>query len=283
MKRLLYITSIASVLAAGCTWERTAPSAQGPAWDRVQLHETADGAAVHDLSVRTDGELSLVDSRGDGGSSQGLLAGEKLETLARLIDRLPPSSYASSAPCTSDGFVVSVTRGGEVLTYESGSCDQTQPAGLSDLHQTLDGLIAQLQSGNQKPNPIAFTVLSEGTSCAIHQARQEVIRDRDALMGLLREMQPGRPVGIARADFSRQMVVAVFAGDKPTGGYALTADGANESSPGWLQIHLREVAPSPDARCAGAPGTTQPFVLIAVDSADASVSFESTVVVTRCD
>jgi hypothetical protein len=281
MKNLLYIAMILSGLAAGCAWDNsTAPQAQEPTWNLVRFHETAAADdSFRDLSVRTDGELTLIDGRGDGMSERGLLAGEKLETLARLIDALPPQSYAASSPCNSDGFFVSITRGGEVLTYASGSCDAGAPAALTELHQMFDRLALEVL--DHKVVTVEFRTLQAGAQSHIRTARRMVIRDRDALVQLLREHQPDQPVAIPRVDFSRQMVVAEFSGDRPTGGYEVGVAGIERTDSGWLRVRLDEVEPG--SRCAVSPAVTQPFTIVVVDGHDPDVLFESDVTTTRCD
>ena len=279
MKNLLSLTLILGLLTAGCAWERTsAPQAQGPAWNLVRFHESANTTSFVDLSVQADGKLTLVDSRGEGASDMGLLADENLETLARLIDALPPQSYAFPTPCSSGGFFVSVTRGGEVMTYASAPCDSAAPAALSQLHRLFDGLTTGVWS--PKTDPVPFTSLLAGAVCSVHQSGQQIVRDRDALMQLLHDLNPGNPTGVPSVDFSRQMVVAVFLGDLPTTGYGVNVGGAELTDSGWLHIHLSEAAPG--NLCGVGTMITQPFALVAVSSHATNVLFDTKISETQC-
>jgi hypothetical protein len=240
----------------------------------VRYHETAGGqnGSYLDLTVRPDGELTL-DGRGNE-ASRGLLAGEKLETLARLIDALPPQSYGPPTPCSEDGFFVSVTRGGEVLTFASGSCDVSAPAPLTDLSQLFQDLAAQ--AGEHRVRPVQYQILTHGIYSAIREPGRVIVRDRDALVQLLKAHRPNAPVAIPRVDFSTQMVVAAFLGDCPGSGYALDLDAAEETESGWLRIRFVRTAPPAD--CAAGGGITQPFVMFAVERRPGDVLFEDRMV-----
>jgi hypothetical protein len=274
MKNFLLLTLAFGWFTAGCGWDRaTAPRLQEPSWGLVRFHETIDGpeAGYVDLTVRPDGELTLADGRGNAPSSRGLLAGEKLETLARLVDALPPQSYAPLSPCTPDGFFVSVTRGGEVLTFASGTCDAGCPESLSGLSDLFHGLAAEL--GEPRTQPVPFRVLLRGTASAVHVGEREIVRDRDAFVALLARHCAGGPVAVPRIDFGTEMVVAEFLGDRPSGGYFVDASAVERTESGWMRISFDEVAPGPS--CPVTQGRTQPFVVLAVQRQDGDVLFSS--------
>ncbi len=278
---LLILALALGGLTAGCGPDQvTGSGSKSPTWDMVQFHNVAAGDQdlTKDLTVRSDGDLNLSEGRGNAVSTRGLLAGEKLETLARYVAALPPHSYASSTPCPSDSFVVSVARGSEVLTYVTGSCDPAPPAALTGMRSEFDQLVGEL--GEARLRVVSYTVLAQGVHSAIHDQRELIVRDRDALLRLLAEHSPGAPVAIPRIDFASQMVIAAFLGDQPSNGYAVSVDGVEQTDSNWLRLDFRQVDPGPS--CVISASVTQPFVLVAVPAESGSVLYATTTVETQC-
>jgi hypothetical protein len=266
MKKLTYIllTLALGGIAAGCGWDRsTAPQSQNAAWQLVRFHRAGDATSTGflDLSVESNGELTLVSGRGEASSSRGLLAGERLETLARLVGALPPHSYTPASPCESDGFFISITRGGEVTTYASGSCDPGRPEALSQLSDEMLRLRDEISASRSRV--VSYTVLARGVSSALRQPQTVLVRDRDALARLLREHSPERPVVLPKVDFKNQIVVAQFLGEQPTNGYEIDATGAEITESGMLRVQWLQVEPG--AGCELSAAASSPFVLVAVE------------------
>jgi hypothetical protein len=281
MKTSLIVILILGGLAAGCGLDRTtAPKPHEASWNLVRFHETTSAVegSYKDLFVRSDGAITLDDGRGDAVSAVGLLAGEKLETLARLIDALPPQSYLPPTPCTTDGFFVSVARDGAVTTYASGLCDPATPASLSNVSTLMQELLAEVTSPRTQFVP--FTILLQGTASAVTLPRREVIQDRDALMRILSTHRPDQPVAVPQVDFKRQMVVAEFLGTREGDGYGVTVASAGKTEDGWLRIGF--VRTEPNLACVSSSAATQPFVLVALERRSGGILYETTTAVTPC-
>jgi protease stability complex PrcB-like protein len=71
-------------------------------------------------------------------------------------------------------------------------------------------------------------------------------------------------------DFSRDMVVALFMGERPTGGFAIEVTRIERTDSG-LSVHYRTTRPDPAAMQPQA--LTQPFHLIALPRSDDPVTF----------
>ena len=72
-------------------------------------------------------------------------------------------------------------------------------------------------------------------------------------------------------DFSKEMVVAVFMGSRPTGGFSVEITSAAESG-GKFVVSYRESAPRPDAMTAQV--LTAPYHLAAVAKSALPIAFE---------
>lgn len=270
-----------ALVAAGCSSDRsTDPGQQDDGWSLVRLHEQAPAGGYQDLSVQPDGSLWLEDGRsGDRSSSRGLLAGERLETLARLIDDLPRRSYSDESQCVDGTYFISVTRGGEVTTFATNVCDLEAPRSLSPVRETLAMVAEEVTAPRFEAVP--FRVLAVGETSRIGQARRIVVESRDALLRLLEEHNPTAPIALPQVDFRQQVVIARFLGAKPSGGFGVDVEFVERTETGWLRVEYAEQAPTSDCGVSLAP--TQPFVLIAVERPDGGFLFESRTIAARCD
>jgi hypothetical protein len=82
---------------------------------------------------------------------------------------------------------------------------------------------------------------------------------------------PGRPQ--PQVDFSREMVVGVFAGSRNSAGYSVDIVSAQDQQ-GTLVVRYREVVPARGAVTAQI--ITSPYQLVAVPRHDGTVRFEKT-------
>jgi hypothetical protein len=276
---LLYIAIAAVVTAAGCASDRTtAPGSEDGDWSLVRFHE-ASGGVYRDLTLQRDGTLWLEDGRtGDASSARGLLAGERLETLVRLIDDLPRRSYTPATGCENDGYFVSLTRAGEVATFASGSCDESAPQALTSLHALLSMVVEEVRE--PRLQTVRFQVVAAGSRSDIRVPRRVVLENLDDLLGLLQEHDPGQSVVVPRIDFRHQLVIAHFLGEKPSGGYGVSLEFVERTDAGWLSLHYLEESPG---SCTVFALPTQPYVIVAVERPEGGILFESETVEAACN
>ena len=84
--------------------------------------------------------------------------------------------------------------------------------------------------------------------------------------GAIMEPPPPRP----EVDFSREMLVGVFAGTKPSGGHAVTIDRIRLAR-GGLLVSYRPEAPDPSGMMLTV--LTQPHHLVRVERVDGEIEF----------
>jgi hypothetical protein len=111
--------------------------------------------------------------------------------------------------------------------------------------------------------------LDRGGQSEIGMQRQVTVRDRDEWASLWRMHAPGRPA--PAVDFSREMVVGVFMGTRPTGGFAVDIVGYRDSGSDVV-VQYRETAPSPDA--ISAQVIVSPYHLVVIPGRTGIVTFE---------
>jgi hypothetical protein len=67
--------------------------------------------------------------------------------------------------------------------------------------------------------PVAFKALERGDQSSIESAREVVVRTAAEWKGFWKQHSPGQPP--PAVDFAKSMVVGVFLGSRPTGGYTV--------------------------------------------------------------
>ena len=121
---------------------------------------------------------------------------------------------------------------------------------------------------------IPIKTIEKGTQSNVEDPRMVIVRSSDEWAKLWRAHAPDRtPPSV---DFSRDMIVGVFLGSRPTAGYQVEIVGArldDERSPhGALVVQYRVTAPAADAVTAAV--LTMPCHLVAVAARAGDVKFE---------
>ena len=125
------------------------------------------------------------------------------------------------------------------------------------------GPIAMAASDAHPAKQVSFQTVEKGIYSGVRERLQIVIREQPEWKNLwqrhasIKAHHPPPPA----MDFSDQIVVAVFLGDKPTGGYEIAIISA-EQSEGVLTVSFSEKGPRPDAITTQA--FTQPFHIVRV-------------------
>ena len=91
---------------------------------------------------------------------------------------------------------------------------------------------------------VAFTSVHHGTQSQIEEAREVTIRTAAEWEALWKEHAPPS-ARLPRVDFSKDMVVGVFLGTRPTGGYSVDIVSV-ESTAGETVVTYRETQPARD-------------------------------------
>jgi hypothetical protein len=117
--------------------------------------------------------------------------------------------------------------------------------------------------------PVAPMTLDKGDQSNVDDAKQAVVRTEAEWAKLWNQHSPDhqRPA----VDFSRQMVIGVFMGSRPTAGFSIDIVSTIQAN-GVLTVRYREVIPSRDAITAQV--ITSPFDLVTVPAFAGDVRFE---------
>ena len=213
-----------------------------------------------------------------GASSRGLLAGENLETLTRLIGALPPAGYVGP-PAQEESFFLSVVDEGETKQYNAVFDDPAAPPALRDLVGYLQTWLQDATS--PKPDPLDFRILSQGEQSGVVREVRRLVRDRDDLVVLLDSFRSHRPSFLPAVDFRKETVVAIFLGERPSSGHLVTISGAGLTKCSQIIVSERQIVPGEN--CPVEATTATPYVLAALaTSAAADLLVETDVLTQSC-
>ena len=90
---------------------------------------------------------------------------------------------------------------------------------------------------------VAFKTIDRGGQSNIESAREVVVRTPAEWRALWKQHAPGRKPTVV--DFSRSMIVGVFLGSRPTGGYSVDITGIERKGT-ELVVTYREGRPAPN-------------------------------------
>jgi len=121
----------------------------------------------------------------------------------------------------------------------------------------------------QGSTPVPIRTIDKGQESAIDSARQVTVAGPEEWEKLWHEHAPNRPV--PQVDFSRDIVVGVFLGTRPTAGFGVEITAAREEGAG-IVVQYRENRPPPGAIAAQI--LTAPYHLVVIPK-HSEVRFES--------
>ena len=113
--------------------------------------------------------------------------------------------------------------------------------------------------------------IDKGEQSNIDSARQVVVRTEVEWTKLWQQHSPDRPR--PAVDFSKEMIVGVFTGSRPTAGYNVSIV-STFAKDGNVLVRYRESAPRPGTMAAQV--LTFPYHLVAIPKASGEVKFEKT-------
>ena len=121
----------------------------------------------------------------------------------------------------------------------------------------------------QVPSTVPMKTIEKGMDSQVDKSQQVAARSAEEwakLWNLHAGERPRPPV-----DFAREMVVGVFLGSRPTGGFSIDVVGAREEG-GALVVQYRETRPPP--RSVAAQILTSPYHIVTLPARGGGVRFE---------
>lgn len=124
---------------------------------------------------------------------------------------------------------------------------------------------ASAQSLMQSASEVTFQTVSKGSRSGVRDPRQVVLRSQAEWIALWAQHVSAdvNPVPPPTIDFTKDLVVAVFLGEKPTGGYDVAISRAQRGDDAVV-IYYRERTPAPGALVT--QSLTHPFHIVRINT-----------------
>lgn len=129
--------------------------------------------------------------------------------------------------------------------------------------------------------PVEFIIFNEGDFGGYEGKGNFVIRNTEEWQGAWEKLhsnivpQPKPPI----IDFSKNVMIVIFSGEKPTGGYSVSVSSIKESS-NSLFVFIKESRPGQN--CQVTQAITKPYTIIQTDFFEGEVIFEVKEVIYDC-
>lgn len=142
-------------------------------------------------------------------------------------------------------------------------------------------IVIDFSSGTSVTPSVSFRVLDTGTHAADVSLRKNYAAYSQADIVRLWELAHGTDgAKLPMVDVSKEYVVGVFAGQKPTGGHSVSvASIVDNENVRTVFVTLTK----PGEGCMVTEALTNPYQIIAVPFSDASLTHKDTEVVTACN
>lgn len=129
---------------------------------------------------------------------------------------------------------------------------------------------------DEGPRALPFGELARGNNSHQTERRHMLITDQATLLAVWRDLDGRMPPSI---DFERQAVLAVFMGQRRTGGYSIRVDEVVRDGD-VLKVGVE--TRSPGADCITTQALTEPYHLVVIPSGAVRAEFQSRNVVVSC-
>jgi hypothetical protein len=126
---------------------------------------------------------------------------------------------------------------------------------------------------NKSTDRVSFKTIAKGLRSGIREPSQIAVRSQSEWQKLWRQHTSTStvPAPLPVVDFDKEIVAAVFLGEKPSGGYGLEISSA-EVADSSLTVFVKETSPKPGAIVTQA--INQPFHIVRIETAGVkTVSF----------
>ena len=272
----LLLAGVLLLTLGGCSsGDLTAPDDVRASWDSLEYRSTV----ADTLSINGRGEILFRGA--ETGADTGLLGADMWRSLETALASAELEPLPDVSPMTHRG-VISVTADGVQAGFTWTSIEE-----LTEDQRLLVGLLEELRAEALGPDedervyPIPSERILRGLDARATQPAQMVIRDSDMLLELLGDQLDRPGVVIPQVDFSREMVIAVFLGQRSHEWFDVRIDPtANMTASGYLQIAVTQFVRAPECPVPDAEGA--PFDMVRTRKVEGEVFFLWDRVVTGC-
>lgn len=157
--------------------------------------------------------------------------------------------------------------------YFYGPTDVREPRAIAPETQQ-----ASASASTPETKDVTFTVIGHGKQSLVHERKNYAAFTEEDFAKLWK--QTGSTDKMPTIDFTKAYVVAVFAGDKSTGGHAVSVTSIKDAGDARVFHVLLE---KPGAGCVTSQELTSPYQVIRVPNSDASLAHTDVEVEVPCN
>lgn len=143
-------------------------------------------------------------------------------------------------------------------------------------------LISLLSCGVRVPQSreVTFQTLARGANGGVCESRNAVVKTESEWAALWKAVHAQGEPPAPHVDFSKQMVIAVFQGERSSGGHSIEVKKMVEEG-GQVKVLVEEVAPGKN--CLSAMVITCPYHLVVTAKRNGEVSFSRQSITRDCN
>ena len=126
--------------------------------------------------------------------------------------------------------------------------------------------LAAAERHKKATTQVSVQTIAKGSRSGIREAAQIAVRSQSEWQKLWRQHSSTSTASVPLpvVDFDKEIVAAVFLGERPTGGYSVEISAA-EVTGSLLTVFVKETSPNPGAIVT--QGITQPFHIVRIEAA----------------
>ena len=211
------------------------------------------------------------------------LSGVKAPTMFGGTDfqsRMTLGTFFKTSNNCSITQILKVSSNGQKLTVDYfeeeriaiASCDPESKTVSTPMNMVeLAKIDLPVEFNNVSAARISYKLIDQGFYSGVSSNRNVVIKDKASWMGLWQEHNKTN-ANMPNVDFSKNMIVGLFMGSRPTGCYAIE-DVTVWRAAGKIQITHHNLNPGPTIDCT--MSVSSPFKLIEIPRSEEIVEFQS--------
>ncbi|MDB5264452.1 MAG: hypothetical protein JWN64_23 [Parcubacteria group bacterium] len=178
------------------------------------------------------------------------------------------------------GMCVAAIAAGAWLFFSTPSAFTISPLDAGALTSTgkPPSIDTQVSTTTQAVRPVEFTAIDTGTASELKEKKNYAIYSKDELgriWGLAHDNEP-----VPDVDFSKEYVVAIFAGQKSSGGYSVKVSKIEDSTT-TRKVYITLTAPG--SGCITIQALTSPYQFVRVSNTTLTLSRQENTETTSCN
>ncbi len=144
---------------------------------------------------------------------------------------------------------------------------------------TLGFLFSERRGDDGSPKNFEFSTREIGAHNALTQKQTRIVKSAGEWADLWNDMFPNQMI-LSAINFNEKMLIAVFQGQKNTGGYSIEITSMKEFDD-YIEVNVKEI--SPGEGCLVTEALSSPYHIVEVKKTNKEIRFNIRQETTECD